>query len=293
MDHASQAKDLMAQAQKKITSYSFFGSKTQKYEDAGEMYKKAANLFKMAKQDNEAASAFLEAANCFSQAPNNQHEVATCYVKASGCYKKESYLEAISALKKAVNLYATDGRFGMAAKHEKDIAELFENNGDTTNAMTHYETAAHYFEGENSTSTANGCLLKVATFAAEAKDYAKAIKIFEEVSQSSINNKLLQYSVKEYLLKASLCNLCTGDLIETKKALTRYMALDHTFMNSREGKLVSAITDAYDNGDEETFCQILEEYEQITPFDPWKRNLLTVIQENIKKEAEDSGGEVL
>jgi len=289
-DHVTQAKDLMVQAQKKLTSFSFFGSKTAKFEDAGELYKKAANLFKVGKQGNEAAQAYMEAAQCFLQSNNSQHEAATCYIKASGCFKKESHKEAADALLKAIALYTADGRFSMAAKYEKDLAELFEANNDIANAMGHYETAAEYFAGENSPSSANGCLLKVAHFAATAEDYKKAIQLFEEISQTSLANKLLQWSVKEYLLKAGLCNLCAGDVVEAKKALTRYMAMDPNFPSSRECKFLSAITDAYENRDEEAFTNSLTDYDTITPVDAWKTTLLNVIQDKIKKDDEDSDG---
>jgi len=118
----------------------------------------------------------LDAANCYQQTPNNAHEEASCYVKAAGCYRKESFKEGVSALQKAIIIYTTDGRFGMAAKYEKEIAELYENNDDSKSAIPHYETAAQYFESENSTSTANGCMLKVAHFCAEAQDYKKSHK---------------------------------------------------------------------------------------------------------------------
>jgi len=288
-DHVSQAKNLREQAQKKLTSFSIFGSKSGKSEDAAELYKKAANLLKVAKQDNEAAASYLDAANCYAQTPNNGHEEAACYVKASSCYKKESFRESVDALQKAINIYTSDGRFSMAAKYEKEIAEIYENNNDPKNAVPHYETAAQYFEGENSTSTANSCLLKVAQFAAEAADYKKAISIFEDVAKNSINNKLLQYSVKEYLFKASLCNLCAGDLVEAKKALSKYVGLDPNFGPSREYKLASALTDALENRDEEAFDQNLEEFVRITPMDAWKTSLLSIIQDTIRKD-EDSEG---
>jgi len=290
-DHTTQAKNLRDQAQKKLTSFSIFGSKTARYEDAAELYKKAANLFKVAKQDNEAANSYIDAANCYAQTPNNGHEIAACYVKASGCYKKENYKESVAALEKALSLYTTDGRFGMAAKYEKEIAEIYENNNDVKNAIPHYETAAQYFEGENSTSTANGCLLKVAHFAAEAQDYKKAITIFEDVSKASINNKLLQYSVKEYLFKAALCNLCAGDIVEAKKALGRYTSMDMNFSTSREFKLISTLTDAVENSDEEAFDNALEEFTHITPMDQWKTSLLSIMQDKIRKgDGEDSDG---
>jgi len=293
-NHAAQAQKLREDAVKKMQSSSFFfGSKTGKYEDAAELYKKASNLLKVAQQDNEAAQSYLDAANCYQQTPNNGHEEASCYVKAASCYKKEAYKEAVTALQKAIDIYSSDGRFGMAAKYEKEVAELYENNNENASAIPHYEIAARYFDSENSSSTANGCRLKVAQFCAESQDYKKAIEIFESVAKASISNKLLQYSVKEYLFKAMLCQLCVGDLVETKKAHQRYMGLDPSFGQSREGKLVGVITDAVENRDEESFDSAVEEFTHITPFDAWKSNLMEIIHEKIKKEDEEDSDGVL
>lgn len=48
-------------------------------------------------------------------------------------------------------------------------------------AVQHYEQAADYFKGEESTSSANKCMLKVAQYAAQLEDFEKAIQIYEQV----------------------------------------------------------------------------------------------------------------
>lgn len=83
------------------------------------------------------------------------------------------------------------GRFSMAAKHHQNIAEIFENEGnDLPLAVQHYEQAADFFKGEESTSSANKCMLKVAQYAAQLEDYEKAIQIYEQV--------ILIFSIKLY-----------------------------------------------------------------------------------------------
>lgn len=47
--------------------------------------------------------------------------------------------------------------------------------------MQHYEQAADYFRGEESTSSANKCMLKLAQYAAQLEHYDKAIQIYEQV----------------------------------------------------------------------------------------------------------------
>lgn len=53
-------------------------------------------------------------------------------------------------------------------------------------------------------------MLKEATIAGELKEYAVAIKQLELVAIASADNQLMKWSLKEYLLKASLCHLATN-----------------------------------------------------------------------------------
>ena len=70
----------------------------------------------------------------------------------------------------------------MAAKHHTTIAEIYESEQpDLGKAITHYEKAADFYKGEESKSSANKCLLKVAQYAAQLEQYQKAIQIYEEV----------------------------------------------------------------------------------------------------------------
>lgn len=48
-------------------------------------------------------------------------------------------------------------------------------------AMEAFQTAADYYQGEESTTQANQCLLKVADFAATSSDFKKAVEIYEQV----------------------------------------------------------------------------------------------------------------
>ena len=64
----------------------------------------------------------------------------------------------------------------------QNIAELYETECvDLSRAMQHYEQAADYFRGEESTSSANKCMLKLAQYAAQLEHYDKAIQIYEQV----------------------------------------------------------------------------------------------------------------
>jgi len=70
--------------------------------------------------------------------------------------------------------------------------------------------AADYYDGEDSKSSANKCLLKVAAYAAQLEQYTKAIELYERVAMVCLESPLLKYSVKDYLFRATLCQFCLG-----------------------------------------------------------------------------------
>ncbi|KAH1180836.1 hypothetical protein KIL84_001770 [Mauremys mutica] len=152
MDPAGKEKEalqLLAEADRKVRgSQSFFAGLfggSSRIEEACDIYARAANMFKMAK----------------------------------------NWSEAINCLIRAIEIYTDMGRFTIAAKHHISIAEIYETElVDIDKAIAHYEQAADYYKGEESNSSANKCLLKVATYAAQLEQYQKAIEIYEQVWDS-------------------------------------------------------------------------------------------------------------
>ena len=52
----------------------------------------------------------------------------------------------------------------------------------------------------------------MAQFAAELERYGEAVQIYEGVARQSVENNLLKYSAKGYLLNAGICQLCSAAL---------------------------------------------------------------------------------
>ena len=55
-----------------------------------------------------------------------------------------------------------------------------------------------------------GLAAQVAQFAAELERYGEAIEVYEAVARASVENNLLKYSAKGYLLNAGICQLCSA-----------------------------------------------------------------------------------
>uniref|UniRef100_A0A7N5K5N4 NSF attachment protein alpha n=1 Tax=Ailuropoda melanoleuca TaxID=9646 RepID=A0A7N5K5N4_AILME len=153
----AEAMALLAEAERKVkNSQSFFSGLfggSSKIEEACEIYTRAANMFKMAK----------------------------------------NWSEAINCLMRAIEIYTDMGRFTIAAKHHISIAEIYETElVDIEKAIAHYEQSADYYKGEESNSSANKCLLKVAGYAAQLEQYQKAIDIYEQVGTGGAPGPALQ-----------------------------------------------------------------------------------------------------
>lgn len=263
---------------------SFFRSSS-KVDEATELFVKGANMFKMAKKWANAGDAFTEVANLHAKA-GNKHEAASAYVDACNCYKKVDPQQAIDSISKAIYIYTEMGRFSIAAKHHITVAEIYENEAaDIEKAIIHFERAADYYQGEESSASANRCLLNVARYSAQLEQYQKAIDIYERVANSCIDNNLLKYSAKEYFFRAALCHMCI-DLLNAQIAIKRYEETYPAFGDSRECKFVKQLLDELEAQDLDGFTQVVADYDSISRLDQWFTTILLKIKKSIVEEVD-------
>lgn len=283
-ENEQKALALVAEAEKKLnSSKGFFGGLfggQSKQDEALDCYGRAANLFKMAKKWSQAGQTFVTIA-VFHAKMGNKHDSATNYVDAANCFKKSDPKEAASCLTKAVDIYTDMGRFTIAAKHHQTIAEIYESDiAEVEKAIQHYEKAADYFRGEESNSSANKCLLKVAHYAAQLENYDRAIQIYEQVAASALESSLLKYSAKEYFFCASLCHMCV-DSLNAQHAIHRYEEQYPAFSDSREAKLIKALISCTEDHDVDAFTAEVKKYDTISRLDAWHTTLLLRIKKHI------------
>ena len=289
-DNHARAQALLDEANKKLSAGpgflgKLFGGGSRNTEDAIDLFVQAANNFKMAKQWSEAGNAFKKAASL--NASISKHESACQYVEAATCFKKNNKEAAVKCLSEAVLVYEELGRFSIAAKHLAALGELYEtlDAPDIELAVTNYEKAATYYEGEDSVSNANKYKLKVAHYSAltfTTEGYEKAVAIYEEVAGHSISNNLLKWSAKEYYFKAVLCTMCLKG--PARDRITHYEEDFPSFINSREHKLVCTLQDAIDEADLDAFSQLVQEYDSISPLESWLTKILLKIKKSINED---------
>lgn len=281
---------IMAEADKKTkTSHSLFGvffGSSDKAEEACDMYVRAANMFKMAKNWSAAGDAFCKAAKLHLKV-QSKHNAAVNFIDAGNAYKKVDPQEAITCFCEAKDIYTDMGRFNMAAKHHISIAETYESELlDIEKAMAHYEQAADYYKGEESTSAANKCLLKVAIYAAQMEQYQKATEIFEQIGTYSMDTTLLKYGAKDHFFKAALCHFCV-DMLNCKLAVQRYEAMFPAFSDARECKLLKKLLDAHDEQNIDAYTEAIKEFDSISRLDQWQTTMLLRIKKTIQDEEND------
>ena len=97
----------------------------------------------------------------------------------------------------------------------------------------------------------------------------------------------MKWSVKEYLLKAGICHLASGDMVATNRALESYRELDPSFSQTREHQLLTDLSEAVEEGDQEKFADKLFQFDQLTKLDKWKTTLLLRVKEGIEEKGED------
>jgi len=285
-ENEQKAKALCAEAEKKLNAKPFLGGLfggTGKQDEAIEMYGRAANLFKMAKKWKQAGDTFTTIANIHIK-NGSKHDASTNYVDASTCYKKSDPKDAAASLQKAIDIYTESGRFTIAAKHHQTIAEIYESEGaDLEKAMQNYEKAADYFKGEESNSSANKCMLKVAEYSAKLEQYERAIEIYEKVAAAALESSLLKYSAKEHFFRATLCHLCV-DALNAEHALQKYEELYPAFGDCREAKLVKTLIKTVEEQDVEAFTNATQEFDSVSRLENFHTTLLLRVKKLIPVE---------
>merc|ERR1712113_608374 len=152
-------------------------------------------------------------------AAQNDIEAKASWREAGKCYRHVDFHKAIDAYKNAIQLNLDADRFGQAARLEEEIGDMLAEDEHFDEAIESYEQSADYYEAENDTGNRNKRLLKVAHMAGKAKQWNKAIKIFENTAKQSADNNLLRWKVKEYIFKAMLLQICAlaqADIEKTK-----------------------------------------------------------------------------
>lgn len=219
--------------------------------------------------------------------------------------------DAVEYFRTAISMLCDAGRFSNAAKLQKQIAEIYENQDNKEEALENYRQAADYFSGENQTSSANNMLLKVAQFSAQlerydgfviywlcalyiishsfylhTRRYDAALEIYESIARASMESNLLKFNAKSHLLNAGICALATKDLVLVQMKLNEFQEIDYTFGDSREGRFLQAMVQSFENFSGDGFADAVYQFDTISKIEPWKISILLKVKESIMGEVD-------
>eukprot|EP00906_Rhabdomonas_costata_P003549 RCo005405 len=276
---AEKGKELMKKAEKKLNSICIFGNK---YEDAKPLFLQAANQFKGASLWEEAGRAFIRASECCAKL-KEPLDTADNLAEAAAMYKKVNPLKAAGFLQEALDTFDKSGRFSKSAKLSCDLAETFEKDGNLDSAMEWYLKASDYYRSEGSTSTSNGCRLKVAEALTQKERYEEANRIFEDVADHCITDALLRTNCKGYYFAAMLNWLALGNADQAQAKFSEYTEKDLNFDPlTREHMFVQGVLQAFEEKDLAVFDQAFEKFNSILPFEPARAAVVQRIKQRLE-----------
>lgn len=225
-----------------------------------------------------------QAAQIERQHLNDDEEAANSYKAAFLGYRKSSLDDAARVLKLELEHWRRQKREHKIRQISKDLAELYDTAMKAEQdpgrqkqlrqeAIEAYESAGKEFDYTNQANSARPLFLKAAELAALNEDYQRAIQHFEGAARQCVDNNLLRFSVKDYLLKAGLCHLASRDSVSTKRAIEGYCELDRGFAEQREHQLLADLLQAVESADKTMFSDKLYEYDRISRLDNWKTSI--------------------
>ena len=136
-------------------------------------------------------------------------EAATMFTEAGFGYIKIDKTEALSSLNDAIIIYCDYGRFDVAARLERKVADLQYINKHWEEAALHFRKAANFLSGEQMFDQCDSCLELAAYCFVEMKEYQKAAYTYVSIAQGCVQSNLRSFNARDFLMKAILSLLAT------------------------------------------------------------------------------------
>ncbi|KAI3840139.1 hypothetical protein MKX03_019371 [Papaver bracteatum] len=252
-----------------------------KYKNAVVLYEEAATHYRYADAFNEAAKVYIKLAS-YHLKLGRKDEAASAYVDAAYLYKRIYDKDAaISCFDQAVDQFKEIGKIDMAAVYCGEIGELYDAKKDLDNSIVYFKKA-----NDLSLTSSWYYMHKVAQLYAQLEQYPRAIQIYEHLAKQSFLNDyhFNDMHMKGYLLNAGLCHLYEFDAaVAIFKALKRYVAMDPTFLKTREHKILADLAAAVYEEHVQRFNDVVKQLkiDGMNRDDDWKITLLSRVKKNL------------
>jgi hypothetical protein len=139
---------------------------------------------------------------------------ATCYTEAGFDYLKVDKNEALNNFNEAISLYCDNGRFDVAARLERIIAEEHFRNKHWEEAALHYRKAANFLSGEQMFDQCDSNLEHAAYCFIEMAEYQKAANTYVIIADGCLQSNLRQFNSRDFLLRAIMCLIAIPIVID-------------------------------------------------------------------------------
>ncbi|KAL0234465.1 hypothetical protein PCE1_001501 [Barthelona sp. PCE] len=262
-------------------------NKRGKFEQASEAYVKAGNLFKLEHNNASAAEAYLKAAECLSVYEEDNFNVTQYMLKAADVLGAIDIDKSVAILHDAIRRLQTVGSFKQAAKRMEQIGNLYLEGNRKKEGLDAYKQASQLYYQENCEGSGDKLMTEVANELALLDETEEAARIFSELGQKLINDRLRRLQVREMFLKSGLCYLYL-DIEAAKAEHAKFVDLDATFERSKEEELLRNLIEAVEAEDANLVGQISRDYDTIATLDNWKTSMLYKIRTDLEEE-EDGG----
>ena len=163
-----------------------------------------------------------------------------------------------------------------AAHSYKEIAELYESQNAIEKAIEFFVKASNLFRQELSKSQ---CYEKAAQLAAQSEQYTKALVMYVDIANYSLNNIKLRH-VKGHLFNAGICKLCRGD--DAVAMAKEYADSYPSFRGTWHCDFLKDIAVSVEKRDNAEFNEAVENYKTRIPLDPWQTMMLLRVEKKLE-----------
>lgn len=265
-----------------------FSSKSQRVDDAIELYKRALDNYKLAKNWIECAAINQECA-MLSAAVGESRDAATFSVDGGDFLMRAKEEEkAVGLYKEAVENFKKNGAFDQAAAQLKKIGEYYEKEIEPEVAVEYYKSAADMYSLAKYHQTDSSKLkLKVAELYSQQfenpSNLKEAIKTYEEIADEYLSNNLMRFHAKDILVKATIIFLVLDDDIGAEKSLDKYVDMDPSLNNSYEAKFLRNIIKACREKNSEEFSDAVAQLMKRTTIENPMKQMLGYVKQSMGK----------
>jgi alpha-soluble NSF attachment protein len=271
-----------------------------RYEKIAELYNKAGNIYKISDKE-KAIKYFKRVLHYNSQSTDtyNEFNKKDILLNIAELYSKIDYVKAVEYYEKIINYYTEKGDLYNIIKYYEIIGDLYWTNNCTEESKKIYYKTLNLINSNSSDKYGSSkkriyericeILLNSSnlTNSKNLSTFLEVGKIYLELADDFLKNKLLMHQAKKYILLGLLADCAGDDLVKAKIDLEKYSNLDYSFDNSNEGIFAKKIFEAIDSNDSERLSALCTDLNRIIPLDNIQVNLLTKIKNSI-----DNGFEV-